>query len=285
VTKVIYDIGANNGDDIEYYLKKADLVVAVEANPVLCRQIAGRFSDVIQDGRLILVNCVLTVSDFASDVSFYLHRTNHVKSQFPRPLTGLVEFEEVRLPAKSVLALFTEFGPPWYVKIDIEGYDHVVLSCMLAHGIVPELISVEAHSAAVFPLLAVTAGYQAFNIVEGYDVHEKYHCCPIAVREGTELYSFPRHSAGPFGDDISGDWLSRKQCFQRMLSEGMGWKDVHARNPDMNWARKITPLRFVLYWYYRFPLESRGRSWTSRVIGRFRSAVTGTVSRFVNGRQ
>jgi hypothetical protein len=34
--KVIHDIGANNGDDIPYYLKKADIVVAVEADPVLC---------------------------------------------------------------------------------------------------------------------------------------------------------------------------------------------------------------------------------------------------------
>jgi hypothetical protein len=31
--KIIYDLGANNGDDIPYYLLKADTVVAVEANP------------------------------------------------------------------------------------------------------------------------------------------------------------------------------------------------------------------------------------------------------------
>ena len=34
--KIIYDFGANNGDNIEYYLLKSDLVIAVEANPELC---------------------------------------------------------------------------------------------------------------------------------------------------------------------------------------------------------------------------------------------------------
>ena len=37
--KIIYDIGANNGDDIGYYLKKADQVIAVEANPDLSKRI------------------------------------------------------------------------------------------------------------------------------------------------------------------------------------------------------------------------------------------------------
>ncbi len=41
--KIIYDFGANNGDDIPYYLKKAELVVAVEANPSLCQKIEERF--------------------------------------------------------------------------------------------------------------------------------------------------------------------------------------------------------------------------------------------------
>lgn len=33
--RVICDVGANNGDNIPYYLHKADRVVAIEANPDL----------------------------------------------------------------------------------------------------------------------------------------------------------------------------------------------------------------------------------------------------------
>lgn len=57
--KIIYDLGANNGDEIPYYLKKADTVVAVEANPVLCDQIRDRFAVQIAEGRLFVEGCVL----------------------------------------------------------------------------------------------------------------------------------------------------------------------------------------------------------------------------------
>ena len=31
--KVIFDIGANEGQNIDYFLDKADIVIAIEANP------------------------------------------------------------------------------------------------------------------------------------------------------------------------------------------------------------------------------------------------------------
>ena len=57
--KIIYDFGSNNGDDISYYLLKSDLVIAVEANPVLCNHIKKRFKQQILNGNLIVENCVL----------------------------------------------------------------------------------------------------------------------------------------------------------------------------------------------------------------------------------
>jgi hypothetical protein len=57
--KLIYDFG----DDIDYYLNKADKVVAVEANPLLCKQIEERFRKKIGDGRLFIENCVVTSGD------------------------------------------------------------------------------------------------------------------------------------------------------------------------------------------------------------------------------
>jgi len=83
--KIIYDFGSNNGDDIPYYLLKADLVVAVEANPALARHIESRFAHEIQEGRLAVENCVLTTCAEPQSVSFYVHNSDHVLSQFPRP--------------------------------------------------------------------------------------------------------------------------------------------------------------------------------------------------------
>jgi hypothetical protein len=69
MTIIIYDFGANNGDDIPYYLMKADIVVAVEANPALCRSIETRFNNAIRSRQLFVENCVLTAGT-ETDLTF-----------------------------------------------------------------------------------------------------------------------------------------------------------------------------------------------------------------------
>ena len=80
--RVIYDVGANNGDDIPYYLSKADLVVAIEADPSLAGGLERRFASAIAERRLIVENCVVTVHDGGVDVPFYLHQGLSVLNQF-----------------------------------------------------------------------------------------------------------------------------------------------------------------------------------------------------------
>ena len=75
--KIIYDFGANKGDDIPYYLKRADFVVAVEADPGLCEIMRNRFQQQIKSGRVIVENHVITV-DALTEVPFYKHKKNHV---------------------------------------------------------------------------------------------------------------------------------------------------------------------------------------------------------------
>ena len=44
--KIIFDIGCNEGQNLKYFLKKADVVVGIEANPYLIDQIkVGHFFD------------------------------------------------------------------------------------------------------------------------------------------------------------------------------------------------------------------------------------------------
>ena len=102
--KIIYDIGSNNGDNIPYYLLKCDCVVAVEANPELCDQIKNRFKDQISNGILIVENYVLTESKASNQVVFYIHKTNHVLSQVPKPI-DTNQFKEVILPSKNEIEL------------------------------------------------------------------------------------------------------------------------------------------------------------------------------------
>lgn len=229
--KIIYDFGANNGDDIPYYLKKADVVVAVEANPTLCRQIEERFSTAIHDGRLQIENCVLSAGDSQSQVPFYLHKRHHVLGQFPPPnTTVLADYEKILLPSRSVLDIVRQCGSPYYIKIDIEHYEEPILKALFQHGVRPPYISAESHSIRVFALLAGLGNYSAFKLVDGATIAQKYKNHSIAVNGASERYSFPPHSAGPFGDDIAGEWLNADDLFELLAKVGLGWKDIHATN-------------------------------------------------------
>jgi hypothetical protein len=83
--KIIYDFGANNGDNIQYYLLKSDLLVAVEANPELCDFIRKKYKEAIENKKLIVENCILTSDSSETLQQFYIHKENHLLSQFPKP--------------------------------------------------------------------------------------------------------------------------------------------------------------------------------------------------------
>jgi FkbM family methyltransferase len=244
--RIIYDFGSNNGDDIPYYLKKADKVVAVEANPSLCAQIRLRFEQEIAERRLIVESCVLTTGSSAADVAFYVHKSNDVLSQFPEPgPTEIEDFDKIILPARSVLDVIAEHGAPYYVKIDIEHYDEQVLRALFENKVRPPFVSAEVHSVGVFAAMVSLGGYDSFKLVDGQSVSTKYRDHSIATSAGNEAYSFPFHSAGPFGEDIDGEWMSANDFFRFLAAEGLGWKDVHATNQVR--AQPSTQIQLVDY--------------------------------------
>lgn len=232
-TTLIYDIGANNGDDIAYYLKKADRVVAVEANPALCDVIRTRYADQISSGALVVENVVLTDGAQDAAVLFHIHRANHVLSQFPAPPASHASaFEAIALPALSVAELVARHGQPHYVKIDLEHYDAQVLRALFASGVFPDYLSVEAHQRDVFALLVTAGRYRAFKLVDGRSVSERYGQHFIMTPFGRELHEFPFHSAGPYGIDIPGPWMTAGSFLRLLRIVGLGWKDIHASRVD-----------------------------------------------------
>lgn len=227
--RVIYDFGANNGSDIPYYLKKADLVVAVEANPSLCREMEERFSAAMQEGRLRIENCVVAADGAGQEVAFYLHKRHHVLGQFPPPDQSVIgDYNKVLLPSQSVMQIVRKHGAPYYIKIDIEGYDEVILRELFQNQVRPPFISAESTSIQVFAILAGMGEYKAFKLVEGATVQKKYGHHMISVNGGLEPYSFPAHSAGPFGEDIAGEWKNADDLFNVLAAKKMGWRDIHA---------------------------------------------------------
>lgn len=73
--KFIIDFGANRGQNLEYFLKRADLVIAVEANPSLCEFIEKEFANYVAGGKLIVENCAVSEKDSNEGLVFYIHKT------------------------------------------------------------------------------------------------------------------------------------------------------------------------------------------------------------------
>ena len=207
---MIYDFGANNGSNLRYYLSK-DTVVAVEANPRLCEVMSREFADEVRSRRLTILNGALVDTARDQPVTFYVHKTNHVLSQLPKP-PNFDDFDAITVPTRTPASIVREYGEASYIKIDVEHFDGAVLENLFAAGIFPPEISAEAHSVETFARL-VLAGYRSFNLVEGATV--------------TKL-GFPEHSAGPFGSDIKGPWEDPDAFLHTLASHGLGWKDIHA---------------------------------------------------------
>ncbi|NJR31849.1 MAG: hypothetical protein HC778_01905 [Chamaesiphon sp. CSU_1_12] len=231
--KIIYDVGSNNGDDIPYYLMKGDLVVAIEANPVLCESIRQRFDAEIQAGRLIVESCVVTADECSDEADFYLHDTNPLLSQLPKPPEAILDqFTKHKLPSKSILSIIRSHGTPHYIKIDIEHYDAPLLRAIFASELHPPFISAESHNIDVFSVLVGQGCYKAFKLVDGSSISRIYSNRSIESHSTQDLilYSFPHHSSGPFGNDIDGEWMTPDNFFRLLAFEGLGWKDIHATN-------------------------------------------------------
>jgi len=165
------------------------------------------------------------------EVYFYLHKRHHVLGQFPQPDVSVIEdYRKVLLSSQSVMQILGRHGPPYYIKIDIESYDEVILKELFRNEVRPPFISAESASVRVFALLAAMGEYPAFKLVEGETVAKKYRNHTIFVDGSPETYSFPPHSAGPFGEDIAGEWMNADDLFAVLADKKMGWRDIHATN-------------------------------------------------------
>lgn len=243
--KIIYDIGANNGDNIPYYLLKSDIVIAIEANPELIDCINSRFQDQIKAGRLIVYGCVLTVNKECDEVEFFIHKYNNMLSQLTRPI-DVENYTSVLLPSKNILQIIHENGDPFYIKIDIEYYDYEILKYLFASNVTPPFISAEAHDLKIFEIM-LSGGYKSFNLVNGNTVDIEFSDAVVACGSNKVKYKFPRHSAGPFGEDLRKPWLPPRMFSKLMMIEGYGWKDIHATKLiKPNFSHKISSRAYII---------------------------------------
>jgi len=214
--KIIYDLGACRGENLNYYLSNADLVVAAEANPENCEYISKNFLEDIKKKKLILLNCIVGTDPNIDIANFYIHKHNYLLGQFPIPNNKENEFEKIQIKHLDVLNIFKEYGDAYYIKIDLEEYDHIILERILVQDIKFTYLSSEIKKIDDFTLFSKFKKINSFKIIDGHNVEYLYKY-------------FLQNSAGPFGNDIKGPWISYANFIEilKFKLNQNGWFDVH----------------------------------------------------------
>lgn len=197
----IFDLGMNNGDDTAYYLQLGYDVVAVEANQGLCDRARNRFSGAIARGQLIIVHAAIW--ERTGETDFLVNLDNDHWSSIDPKWAGRDDSacRQVRVPCLTLFDLFAAHGVPYYLKIDVEGVDHIVLEQLRAAPLLPACVSVEDCRFGFNYMETLAAcGYDGFKLLDQSTVAGRM--------DRNTGHAFPAGSSGPLGKDIEGDWLS-----------------------------------------------------------------------------
>jgi FkbM family methyltransferase len=264
--KFVFDVGMNDGSDTAYYLYRGCRVIAIEANPQLTAAANLRFAQEIADGQLTVLNLGIAPSEGEAD--FYLS-FNHQWSSFSREVAsrrGMEVVETVRVQCAPLSYAVQRYGVPYYIKIDIEGYDLYCLES-LTRETAPPYISVEfAHDMETRLLDRLLGlGYARFKLLNQVTYTDKRPIFDheLGARAGRKLYripflqpvirrmlpradfdtftsrfdwTFPEGASGPFGEETYGEWMGpeevlRRHAALRKIYQKAGaafWWDLHA---------------------------------------------------------
>ena len=117
-SKIVFDIGFNNGTDAKFYLSRGFRVVAVDADLSLVKIGLINFRSYVQSGKLVLVHAGIE-EDLSADVVFYKSVGTNGQSSFDPNKARCPQCVKENVPLKRCEGLF-DFGIPHYLRIDIE---------------------------------------------------------------------------------------------------------------------------------------------------------------------
>lgn len=130
---LVFDIGAHVGDRIASFRRLGARVVAVEPQPLCVRALRAIYAD---DDQVTVVAAVCGAG--TGTVPFHLNSANPTVStasrHFIRAAEGAPEWRgqvwdrTVRMPSVTLDRLIAEYGEPAFAKIDVEGFEAVVLA-------------------------------------------------------------------------------------------------------------------------------------------------------------
>jgi FkbM family methyltransferase len=263
---LIYDVGLHRGEDTDFYLRKGFEVVAIEANPELVARCKERFRDALESGRLHIVEGAIAPQSAGETVTFYSNTRKTVFGTIDgawaeRNAKSGYGSERIELPRIDIGEVYRRFGIPFYIKIDVEGVDRLVLDGLRQFAARPRYVSMESEKVDFSALeeelkLLRDLGYTKFKPVQQAAIPGR--TIRTTTLDGRVLeYVFEPHASGPFGEDIAQPWLSfddtRKayeSIFQRYRYHGDNSLIKKMPKP----IRKILRAAYRLWTGYRGPL-------------------------------
>lgn len=151
---LVFDIGANVGTMTRVFVSLGARVVAVEPNPDCARHLemttSGKDVEVLQAavGEMNGL-AVLKVSDRKDKMSSLSDEWREAVSRENADYAGMWK-REMTVPTITLAALTLRYGEPFYVKIDVEGYEEQVVKGLSQ---CPSLLSFEFNRVFLEPAL------------------------------------------------------------------------------------------------------------------------------------
>jgi FkbM family methyltransferase len=214
----------NNGADTAAYLAAGCRVVAVEADPQMADRARVRFAAEIAAGVLTVVDRGVSRTD-GEEQEFWVSDRSPLLSSFSRAAAERYgSSHPITIRTITIGELLRLHGVPDYLKIDIEGYDEIVLEQLARESARPRFISVEGYGMkSLDDLLAL--GYREFQWVpqRHYEKDEDGLVC----------------GSGPWGEGLPGPWLTADEVRLELAAfydvggldrpGNLDWYDLHAR--------------------------------------------------------
>ena len=261
---LIYDIGANRGEDAEFYLRKGFRVVAIEADPDLALACRRRLRHFLEAGRLTIIEGAIVephaLAAGQRTVRFYKNDAN--------PVWGTVRAEwaernerlgalsrPIDVPVLDLHDVLRAHGVPHYMKIDIEGVDLVCVRALGRFRERPDFVSLESDKTCfagvareVDELAAL--GYVAFQAVEQSAVPQQVP--PSPPREGVHVaHRFSEGESGLFGEELPDAWRTRGAVLRQFRAIRLGYYLLGDDGVMNGW---------------RFRGQGRLSTWTARLL-------------------